>query len=167
MTNFYNIFFYNNNGDIMKKYTVPIILSIVVGVYLGKFMFNQYDNLTLFSVSNESSTLYFLEVGIYNTIDEMKTAMSNFSYYIYNVDKQGIHSYIGITKNKKNSQKIKEYWKEKSYDIYEREINITNSNFISVIEEYDKLLDTAEGVGIEDICGQVLSSYEELVINEN
>lgn len=151
----------------MKKYIGSILLSIVVGIYLGKFMLNQYDDITVFSVSNNASTLYFLEAGVYKTTDEMKSSMSNFSYYIYNIDDNGIHSYIGITKNKKNSKKIKDYWQELGYDIYEREISISNSNFISVLEEYDKLFENAEGEGIEDICGQILNSYEELVINEN
>lgn len=151
----------------MKKYIGSILLSIVVGIYLGKFMLNQYDDITVFSVSNNASTLYFLEAGVYNTTDEMKSSMSNFSYYIYNIDDNGIHAYIGITKNKKNSKKIKDYWQELGYDIYEREISISNSNFISVLEEYDKLFENAEGEGIEDICGQILNSYEELVINEN
>lgn len=167
LTFFYFFIIYNNYGDCMKKYIGSIVLSILVGVYLGKFMLNQYDDLTVFSVGTEANTLFFLEAGVFQSSDEMKNHMSNFSYYIYNIDNDGIHAYIGITKNKKNALKIKEYWKEKSYDIYVREIGISNQNFVDVISEYDKLLDQADGVGIEDICGQVLSSYEELVINEN
>ena len=151
----------------MKKYIGSIILSIAVGIYLGKFMFNQYDNITLLNVSNTTSTLYFIEAGIYKTEEEMKNNMNNFSYYIYNEENNEIHAYIGITKNKKNAEIIKEYWKNKSYDINIREINISNKNLISVIEEYDKLLETIDETGIEDICGQTLISYEELVINEN
>ncbi len=151
----------------MKKYIGSILLSILVGVYLGKFMLNQYDDINVFGVSSSVDTLYFLEAGTYKTSDEMKNNMSNFSYYIYNIDTDGIHAYVGITKKQENAEKIKEYFKEKGYDIYVREIAISNSTFVSVLEQYDLLFTNASGNGIEDICGQILSSYEELVINEN
>lgn len=161
------MFLYNIFGDYMKKYFWSIFFSLLIGIYLGKFMLNQYDDFNVFPVSYGYDTLYFLEQGIYNDIDSMRDSMSSFSYYIYEVRDDGYHSYVGITKSRQNASKIKEYYDNKGYDIYIRENNINSSSFVSVVSQYDLLLNDASGDAIDDICNQVLSSYEELVINED
>lgn len=149
----------------MKKYIGSIILSLIVGVYLGKFMLNQYDDLTVSPVSSESSTLYFLETGIYSDLDSMKNSMTTFPYYVYEELEDGLHTYVGITKNEKNAGKVKEYLDDIGYDINIREFNGFDESFVSIVSQYDILLESASGEGITDICGQILSSYEELVLN--
>ena len=151
----------------MKKYFWSIFLSLIVGVYLGKFMLSQYDDFNVFPVSFNYDTLYFLQQGVYSNEDVMKQSMVDFNYYIYALEDDGYHTYIGITKNKENAKKIKEYYKEKGYDIYVKENNVKSSSFSSVITQYDILLSEADGDVIDNICNQILSSYEELVINEN
>ena len=151
----------------MRKYFWSIILSIVVGIYLGKFTLNQYDDFNVFPVSYGYDTLYFLQQGVYSNEDIMKQSMSGFQYYIYNAEEDGYHAYVGITKSIEIASKIKEYFKTKGYDIYVKEDNVSNLDFVSVVNQYDLLLVDASGDAIEDICNHVLSSYEELVINEN
>lgn len=151
----------------MKKYVGSILLSLVVGVYLGKFMLNQYDDFQVVPVMQETQNLYFLQQGVYSSLEVMKENMVDFSYYIYNIEDDGYHTYVGITKNENNADKIKEYFQNKGYDIYVKEIGIDNSVFVSVVEQYDLLLSEASGDTIDNICNQVLSSYEELVVGEN
>lgn len=151
----------------MKKYFWSIFLSLIIGVYLGKFVLNQYDDFNIISTFNYSDTLYFLQQGVYSNIDIMKDEMSFFPYYIYNLENDGYHTYVGITKSLENALKVKEYFNDMGYDIYVKENNINNSVFSSVVAQYDLLLVDAEGDAIGDICNQVLSSYEELVINDN
>lgn len=151
----------------MKKYLGSIILSLVVGVFLGKFMINQYSDLQVVPVMNNSFNLFFLQQGVYNSEDSMKENMIDFPYYIYNLEDDGYHTYVGITKNENNANKIKEFFYNKGYDIYIKEIGVNNISFITVVEQYDLLLNDATGEMIGDICGQVLSSYEELVLNGN
>lgn len=149
----------------MKKYIGTIILSLVVGVYLGKFILNQYSNLTITPTSNTNELLFFIEEGIYNDIETMKNNMISFPYYIYEETSDGIHTYIGITKNEQNAQKVKEYYSKMGYDINIREYGGFTDPFISVVDQYDILLENAKEEAISDICGQILSSYEELVLN--
>lgn len=151
----------------MKKYFWSIFLSLVVGIYLGKFTLSQYDDFNIFPVSFSSDTLYFLQQGVYSNINVMKNNMVDFQYYIYDSEDDGYHTYVGITKNRENALKIKEFFKERGYDIYVKEVSVSNSSFVSVVSQYDILLSEATGDAIESICNQVLSSYEELVINEN
>ena len=149
----------------MKKYFWSIIFSLFVGLYLGRFMLNQYDGYDIISTSIGAEKMYFIEYGVYDSLESMKDEMSFFKYYIYDNEGDGYHSYLGITKSYENALKIKEYFNSLGYDIYVREISISNSLFVSVIEQYDLLLNDASGSAIEDICNQVLNSYEELVIN--
>lgn len=158
---------YNIFGDYMKKYFWSIFLSLIVGIYLGKFTLNQYSDLNVFPVFGNYDTLYFLQQGVYSSVLSMKENMNSFPYYIYNLDDDGYHTYVGITNSLENAKKIKEYFANAGYDIYIKENNINNSVFISIVNQYDLLLNDAEGDAIGDICNQVLSSYEELVINED
>lgn len=151
----------------MKKYFWSIFLSIIVGIYLGKFTLKQYSDLSVFPVSYNSDIVYFIQYGVYSNEEVMRESMSSFSYYIYDKDDDGYHTYIGITKSLENAEKIKEYFINKGYDIYVKENNISSSVFISVLSQYDLLLSEASGEAIDDICNQILSSYEELVINED
>ena len=151
----------------MKKYFWSIFLSILVGIYLGKFTLNQYGNLSVFPVSYNFNTLYFLQYGVYSSESIMKDNMSSFKYYIYDVEGDGYHTYVGITKSLENASRVKEYFNNKGYDIYVKENSVSSSIFVSVLSQYDLLLSDASGDAIEDICNQILSSYEELVINEN
>ena len=151
----------------MKKYFWSIVLSLVVGIYLGKFTLSQYDSFNVFPVSFGYDNVYFLQQGVYSNVDVMKNSMSSFNYYIYDLEDDGYHTYVGITKNQENALKVKEFFKKKGYDIYIKENSINNNSFVSVLTQYDSLLSVAQDDSIDSICNQVLSSYEELVINEN
>lgn len=151
----------------MKKYIGPVLLSIVIGVYLGRFMIGQYKELDVSMVDGRFENVFFLQRGVYSSFEIMKENMLDFSYYIYNVEDDGYHAYVGITKDKLNADRIKEYFYNMGYDIYVKEIGLSNDAFLTVLDQYDLLLSESADDVIDDICNQVLSSYEELVLNEN
>lgn len=151
----------------MKRYLFPIFLSLFVGVFLGRFVLEQYGDFDVFPVNMVYGNVYFLEQGIYDSIDDMKNGMSSFDYYIYDIENDKYHTYLGITGNYENALKVKEFYKEKGYDIYVRENNIKNERFISVLSQYDILLSDSNIDNFDSICNQILSSYEEVVINED
>lgn len=146
------------------KNIFPVVLCILIGFFMGNFMFNEYDKKTS-TVSLTGETLYFLQAGVFSNEEEMKKEMSNFSYYIYTKENNMYYSYIGIVKNKKNLEKLKEYFKSEGYDIYVRELFISNISFITVLNQYEMLLEqTTDTKIIKSICNQILSKYEELVM---
>lgn len=148
------------------KNIFPVVLCILVGFFMGIFMFKQYK-LDTDPVSLTGENLYFLQTGVYSSLESMKEAMSNTSYYIYTKDNNMYYSYIGITKNKNNLDKLKGYYKQAGYDIYVREIFVSDISFLTVLEQYDNLLlETTDTKIIKSIENQVLSKYEELIIND-
>lgn len=148
------------------KNIFPVVLCILVGFFMGTFMFKQYK-LDTDTVSLTGENLYFLQTGVYSSEEDMKKNMSNTFYYIYTKENNMYYSYIGITKNKKNLDKLKGYYKQEGYDIYVREIFVSDISFLTVLEQYDNLLlETTDTKIIKSIENQVLSKYEELIIND-
>lgn len=146
----------------MKNYLVPVILSLVIGFLSSKFMFNQYDYKTeVTSVFNRGEKIYFLQQGVYSSIDSMKDSMKDVSYYIYSFVDNKYYTYVGITKNYENAEKLKGYFKSLGYDIYVKEIYENNSSFLSVLKNYDTLLyNSSDKEVISAILKEVLLEYE-------
>lgn len=153
----------------MKKYIVPILSALLVGFFLAKFMIDQYDKKqSLKTVFNNSETLYFIQQGVYSTKESMEKSMNDFAYYIYTIENDKYYTFIGITKLKENSDKLKGFYEKLGYVSFIKEINVDSSAFIEVLEQYDKLLQTTDDSNtIKAICSQVLGKYEELVLNEH
>lgn len=157
-------------GDIMiKKYVVPVILALVLGVVLGKFMLNQYDfNGKIIPTFSTTKSAYFIQQGVYSSKESMQNNTTNFPYYIYVLDGDKYYVYIGITLLEENMNKIKGFYEEKGYNTYVKEININNKDFVSVLEQYDSLLkESNDPQVIGTICSQVLNKYEELVLSSD
>lgn len=147
------------------KFLMPIILSIVIGFFIGKTFFNNYDNST--SVFNEGEKVYFVELGVYSSLDEIKK-IDNYEDYLTLNEEDGYHLYVGITKIAENSQKIKVYYEKLDNNIYIREKYVDNYSFLNILTEYDKiclaLLDNKNLIDIERI---VISNYKEMILEND
>ncbi|MBR3362312.1 MAG: hypothetical protein IKG40_00115 [Bacilli bacterium] len=151
----------------MKKYFFPIITSFIIGTLIAFFLISNYENAESITISKNAKKIYYIQKGVYSSKDSMKKNMSAFSYYIYNVENNKYYTYIGLTSNKENADKIKNYWNKKGYDIYIKEKTIDNKSFITILNQYDEILSKTNDEGtIVTINNQILSKYEELVNNE-
>lgn len=152
----------------MKKYLLTIIISLLIGFLLSNFFLKQYDDYKGITVYKEGTSLYFIEYGIFNDYNEMEANTINLENYIYEINHNKYHVYIGITKNKEVLDKINNYYKNLGYNTTIKEFNITNDKFISAIENNDTvLLQTNDNVVIGEVVSQGLATYEEVVINES
>lgn len=151
----------------MRKYFFPVVFSLLIGTLMAFFIISRYDNAQSVTVSKNAETVYYIQRGVYSTKENMQENMMNFENYIYNVEDNMYFAYIGITKNKKNAEKIKNYYKEKGYDTYIKEKITDNESFLTVLGQYDDILTSTNDKGtINVICNQILSKYEELVNTE-
>ena len=148
----------------MKKYLLPVSMSLILGISMAYFIIRQYETMPALAVSSEAETLYYIQRGVYQDIDTMNDNMKNFTNYIYNVEDNQYHSYIGITTNKENVSKIQHYYKEVGYETEVEERITDNKDFINILKQYDELLTkTDDSESVKVICNQVLAKYEELV----
>lgn len=150
----------------MKKYIFSIFVAIIVGLCFGKFMLSQYQNPSnIIPVMSNTFNTFFLELGVYESEEEMKDHTINFPYYIYMTKDNKYYVYIAITKNENNLNRIKGYYEQKGYVINVKQYEIENEAFMIVLEQYDNLLaESTDDSIIDGVCSQVLSKYEELVL---
>lgn len=148
----------------MKKYFMPMLFSLIIGVLMAFFIINQYDSYSGITVSKFASKLYFIQSGVYSNKDNMFEAMGKFSNYIYSIEDNLFYSYIGVSGDKGNALKIQDYYKKKGYDTFIKEKIVDNSEFNEILSQYDEVLSkTSDDESIKVICSQVLSKYEEYV----
>lgn len=150
----------------MKKFFVTVLLAILIGIIFGKIMFNQYDG-KLKEVFNEEEKVYFLQQGVYSSLENVSKHTTKVNHYVVEKDDLYYRVYAGITKNKKNIDKIREVLIAAGNDIYVRELNLNQTSFLDVLTQYDLLLEkTDEKTQILQIQKQVLNQYKELVIDD-
>ena len=148
----------------MKAFKNFIIVSFVllVGIYIGLYIY-RHKEIKADSINN-SSLIYLIQYGVYNTYESMKSNGENISDYFYYIDDDGYHLIIGITENKNLSDKIKNAYNINT-DVFLKEKNINNNEFIETLRQYDKLVEELNSsLGIINAEKQVLSKYEELII---
>lgn len=125
---------------------------------------HQYESLDGITVSNEAKKIYFIQRGSYAEKNNMEEDMKNFKNYIFNVEDNMYHAYIALTSSKENSNKIMEMYKSQNIETIEKEKIVDNSEFIEVLNQYDRLLSkTDDSETIKTIINQILSKYEEYV----
>ena len=147
------------------KNVYPIVSAIIIGLCLAKFMFNQYNyDPNVSTVFSNGTNLYFLQQGVYSSYDTMEQNCASFPHYIYTVSDNKYYVYVAITKSEENLEKLKGYYYNLGYSIYVKELNVSNQEFINILEQYDVLLSkSSENSVIEAITTQTLLKYEELI----
>ena len=150
----------------MKKYLFTFLAAIVVGFFLSCFFINQYDSYSGIKVSGMGDELYFIQYGVFSSIDSMEKETIALENYIYNKEEDLYYVYVGITKNGDNANKIMDYYKNIGYETIIKKHEISNMNFLEELTNYDSILNnTTDTTVIASLINQVLIKYEEVVIN--
>lgn len=150
----------------MKKYTLTFLCAIIIGFFLANFFLNQYNDYNGIKVSGMGEELIFIQYGVFSSLESMEENTISLQNYVYNVDDNLYYVYIGITKSDSNANKIIEYYKELGYETIIKKFSITNNEFISLLDNYDNILNnTQDKTAIASVLNQVLMKYEEVVIN--
>ena len=151
----------------MKKYLVSCILGLLIGVFLGKTVLTEYSSYTsIKTVPKRGVSAYFIKYGEYSTSEELEKKTIVLTNYIYSKKDDKYIVYIGITMNKNNLEKLTNYFKSLKYNISVEEYVITNNEYIEYLKNTDKLIENTNDLTvIGEVSSQILSKYEELVIN--
>ena len=147
----------------MKNNIKYVIIAVLIGIIIGKYIFNEYKNENDHAVVKENY-IYLMQYGVYTNKDTMLENCKKIKNYFYFKDTDGYHVIIGIIKNKKNKQKIVESL-QITENIYMKREKIDNIEFLQLIEQYDNLIEQTEDKEIIiNAQKQVLSNYEELIL---
>ncbi len=148
----------------MKKYIFPVILSLTIGTFLSYLMIKSYDNASAVTISKDAEKVYFIQRGVYSNKQNMINSMNEFSNYVYSVEDNQYHAYIGITKTKTNADKIKQIYEQNNLITYIVEKNINNKEFLTILTQYDDVLSKTDDIKtIKVIENQVVANYKETI----
>ena len=141
-------------------------MALIVGFFLSYAFINQYSDYKGIKVSNGGDELYFIQYGVYSSLESMEENTISLQNYVYNIDDSKYFVYVGITKDADNKEKILKYFKDLGYAVVVKKYSITNKKFLELLDNYDKTLkSTDDKTAISSIINQVLIKYEEVVIN--
>lgn len=148
-----------------KKIVIPIIISVLLGCISAKLVYNGHKLKT--ETTSVSYNSYLLQVGVYNDKETLDKALKKLNDYIVKEEDNKYYVYIGVTTSKENANKIKNAYKDQDLDIYIKEGNIDNVEFMSNLEQFDILLDgVSKETDILSINEVILSTYEEMVMGQ-
>lgn len=143
---------------------VPIICAILLGYLCASFIFNQYGVESL--VFNEHENIYFLQCGAYTTEEASGAEIKGVSEKITVREGNKYYSYIGMTSKKSIAESIQDMYKEKGIDIYIKDSQLENDDFLNQLKQYDVLLESSNNLEeINSVLKTVLATYDELILN--
>lgn len=141
-----------------------LFFCLVIGFFIGKFIIDEYkSNSKSDPVFKETEEVYFIQYGVYSSLDSMDKNTKILSNYIYEKVDDKYHVYIGITSSEKNLDKMLTYFKKKSYSTYVKNIKVSNLEFIELLKKYDELLEkVSDDAVIDTLVRAVLVKYKEV-----
>ena len=149
---------------IMKKTLKISIFSIALGAIAGIILNNTYKEKLSNSFLNEEKTYYFIQEGVYSSTSSMQENTKDLLVKTVDSKNDKQYVYLGITRDEKNAQKLKEIYENKGYQIYIKEQNLSNEEFYNNVTQFDILINStnkeSEILTIEEV---VLANYEELI----
>ncbi len=149
----------------MKKYLFTFLLAMVIGFFLSNFFIKQYDNYTGIKVTGKGEELYFIQYGVFSSLESMEKETISLENYVYNINENMYYVYVGITGKSENANKIVNYYKNLGYETIIKKYSIANSKFLEELINYDNiLLNTDDTTVIASLISQILIKYEEVVI---
>ena len=150
----------------MKKYFYTFIIALIIGFFLSYYFIIQYDDYNGIKVSSVADELYFIQYGVFSSLESMESETISLTNYVYSKNDDKYYVYIGITNNSDNVNKIVSYYKDLGYETIIKKYQVNNKNFIESVKEFDNiLLETTDKTVINSIINQTLIKYEQEVIN--
>ena len=145
-----------------KKIILSVVFTMLLGLATAKVVYSK----TISSDDKKSNnTVYFLQLGVYTNKNSMQLDTKSIENKIVTQENDKYYVYVGISKSKKNLEKVSKLYKNDGYSLYIKEMSVLNNEFLVNLEQFDKLIESAKtNEEINTINMVILSSYEEMVI---
>ena len=141
-----------------KKIILSVVFTMLLGIATAKVVYSK----TISSDDKKSNnTVYFLQLGVYTNKNSMQLDTKSIENKIVTQENDKYYVYVGISKSKKNLEKVSKLYKNDGYSLYIKEMSVLNNEFLVNLEQFDKLIESAKtNEEINTINMFILSSYE-------
>ena len=150
----------------MKKKIFYLLIILTTGIILGRKIYLATENIEV--TFNEESTYYFLQEGVYSSKQIMEENIKNMNMKVVDNLDNKYYVYLGITRDENIAKRLKTIYEEEGYQIYIKEKNLSNDEFLNNVTQFDLLINnttsTKEILTIEEV---VLANYEEIIQKNN
>ena len=148
----------------MNKNFIIVLLSLVIGVLSGLFIYKEYKaNYIPKEEVKGYEKIYLLQIGAYKKEKNVEKFTKLLPNYYVDYEKGVYHIYIGVLRNLKNLDKIEEFYKVFGNNIYVREKYVDNLDYIKMIETYESIISKTEKKEVVYVINkELLNKYKEL-----
>ena len=144
------------------NYIIPVLSAVILGYLCANYVISEYNT----NLDTRGSNVYFLQIASYNDYDSTNDKYPDIKNKLTIKEGNKYCTYIGITMDKKEDNRIKELYSKNKIDLYIKTIKINNVSFINELEQYDVLLKNSKTKEeIDQVLRSILSSYEEILNN--
>ena len=147
----------------MKKTFLLSSFFLILGTVSGIILNTKYKD-TIISTFNEGKIYYFLQEGVYSNEKIMLENTKDLETKLVNKENDKFYVYLGITRDEKKAKKIKQIYNNKGYQLYIKEVSLSNEEFYNNVTQFDLLIKNTdkkeEILTIEEV---VLANYEEII----
>ncbi len=147
----------------MKKTFLLSSFFLILGTVSGIILNTKYKD-TIISTFNEGKIYYFLQEGVYSNEKIMLENTKDLETKLVNKENDKFYVYLGITRDEENAKKIKQIYNNKGYQLYIKEVSLSNEEFYNNVTQFDLLIKNTdkkeEILTIEEV---VLANYEEII----
>jgi len=149
---------------LIRSVIIPLLFAVCLGFYGAKIAYGFYQ--VKENVNEVSHNAYAIQYGVYTSADTLKKTISNLDNYVVSLEDGKYYIYLGFTTNYKNLSKMRNIYEDKGIEVYTKEIYISDSEFVSNLEQFDILIDSvSEEDDILSINEAILSTYEMILGN--
>lgn len=150
----------------MKKTLITSSIFILFGAILGINVYTKYKDGIISTFSN-SNDYFFIQEGVYSSKELMQENTKNIKNKIIETNNGKYYVYLAITTDIEIANKIKNIYEKEGYQIFLKEVSLSNEEFFNNIIQFDMLIKNAttekEILTIESV---VLANYEEILKKE-
>ena len=134
-----------------------LLIVMLMGIVFASFLLYKYKNKDKGIVNTE--TVYLIQIGAYQNYENVVKVTKTLPNYVIIEEDETAKIIVGITKDNNNLEKLKQSYE----NIYIREEQIHNKEFLDYLTKYDYLLnETNNSETIKEINHKVLNKYDEI-----
>ena len=149
----------------MTKTIKLMIISIFIGTILGTILNTNYKY-KIVNTINKDNTYYFIQEGVYSSKNLLQENTKDLNTKTVDKKNNKYYVYLGITRNIKIANRIKDIYKKEGYSTYIKEVNLDSEEFYNNVEQFDLLIkDTTDNEEVLTIEQVILANYEEIFKN--